>query len=203
LHSVQTFLARADVCAVVCVLPRAYVADPPPWLMQNDLDRLLLSVGGDERTESVRKGLEDLAPEARIVLVHDAARPLVTDEMIDRVVGAVRAGTGAIAALPVVDTLKEVGDDSRIVRTVDRARLWRAQTPQGCPRDVLEQAHRAAGSDARATDDAQLVERIGQPVTVVRGDERALKITDDADFQRAERLVPLHDARPRGDAPPA
>jgi 2-C-methyl-D-erythritol 4-phosphate cytidylyltransferase len=192
LHSLQTFMARADVISVVCVLPREYVADPPPWIFQCDIDRLMISIGGRTRTESAYNGLEDLPDEARVVLIHDAARPLVSDEMLDRVVTSVRAGEPAIAALPVVDTLKEVDDDCRIVRTVERARLWRAQTPQGFPRDVIVRAHREArAANIEATDDAALCERLGIPVRVVRGSERAMKITDEADFARAEALFTL------------
>ena len=189
LHSVQTFQLRPDVAMVVVVLPKAYAGDPPPWLFQCDLERLVVSVGGRERADSVYNGLEDLPESVAVVLVHDAARPLVTGGAIDRVVAEARAGRGAVAALPVVDTLKEVDADGRVVRTVDRARLWRAQTPQGFPRDVLLRAHVAALRDrVAATDDAALVERIGEPVVVVRGSERAMKITDGADFARAEAL---------------
>jgi len=104
LHSLQTFMARADVVSVVCVIPREYVADPPPWIFQCDVDRLLLSIGGRTRTESVHNGLEDLPNEATIALVHDAARPLVDDAMIDRVVAGVRAGEGrcVVPTLPVL-----------------------------------------------------------------------------------------------------
>ena len=192
LHSVQAFHARRDVAMVVCVLPKAYVGDPPPWLFQCDLDRLLISVGGRERTESVANGLEDLPDEVRVVLVHDAARPFIDNAMIDRVIAEARCGRGAIAALPVVDTLKEVDDDGRIVRTVERTGLWRAQTPQGFPRDLIEQAHsRARAERVTATDDAALFERLGLPVVVVRGSERAMKITDENDFPRAEALFAL------------
>lgn len=192
LHSLQTFMARPDVVSVVCVLPREYVADPPPWIFQCDIDRLMIATGGRTRTESVRNGLEDLPDEASVVLVHDAARPFVTDATIDRVVGAVRAGGCAIAALPVVDTLKEADDDCGITRTVERERLWRAQTPQGFPRDVIERAHRDAhAQQISATDDAALCERLGIPVAVVRGSEKAMKITEESDFARAEALFPL------------
>ena len=194
LHTLQLFQARADVAIVVCVLPREYAGDPPPWIFQSDAERMLVSVGGRTRAESVRNGIADLTPECRIVLVHDAARPLVPMDAVDRVVDAVRAGTSAIAALPVVDTLKEVDADGRIVRTVERAGLWRAQTPQGFPRDVLLRAHRAAedgGYDA--TDDAALVERIGEPVVVVRGSERAMKVTEAGDFNRAEAMYGFGD----------
>lgn len=189
LHSVQTFMARADVVSVVCVLPRRYAGDPPPWLFQCDLDRLAMSVGGRSRGESVANGLDDLPDEANVVLVHDAARPLVGNETIDRVIQSVREGTSAIAALPVVDTLKEVDAEGMIVRTVDRERLWRAQTPQGFPRSVIVDVHRRARADRiSATDDAALCERYGIPVRIVRGSERALKVTDSADFARIDAM---------------
>lgn len=194
LHSLQTFMARADVVSVVCVLPPRYAGDPPPWVFQCDVDRLMIAPGGTTRTESVANGLDDLPDEARIVLVHDAARPLVDDATIDRVVKQVRLGESAIAALPVTDTLKEVDDAHRIVRTVDRARLWRAQTPQGFPREVIVRAHReAAAARLTATDDAALCERLGVPVTVVPGSERALKITTEEDFARVEALARMRE----------
>lgn len=194
LHSVQAFMARADVAVVVAVLPKAYAADPPPWIFQCDVDRLLVSVGGRERQESVWNGLEDMPEEVRIVVIHDAARPLVTDETIERVIAAARAGTGAIAALPLVDTLKEVDANGNIVRTVSRENLWRAQTPQAFPREQIERAHMdAKKSGFSATDDAALLERLGLPVVVVRGSERAMKITDEDDFKRAEALSMLTD----------
>jgi 2-C-methyl-D-erythritol 4-phosphate cytidylyltransferase len=194
LHSVQAFQARADVALVVCVLPRSVCGDPPPWLFQCDTDRLLVSVGGRTRGESVLNGLEDLPSEARIVLVHDAARPLVGAPTIERVIAQARAGTGAVAALPVVDTLKTVMEDGRVAGTVERSTLWRAQTPQGFPRDMIHRAYaeaRGSGAPLDATDCAALCERLGMPVVVVRGSERAIKITEEADFARAESLFSL------------
>ena len=192
LHSLQTFMARPDVVSVVAVLPREYAGDPPPWIFQCDVDRLMVSMGGRTRTESVANGLDDLPDEAQIVLIHDAARPLVGNETIDRVVLSVRAGNCAIAALPVVDTLKEVDDAGHIVRTIDRERLWRAQTPQGFPRNAIVRAHRDAKQrHITATDDASLCEALGIPVTVVRGSERAMKITGEEDFARAEAMFTL------------
>lgn len=190
LHSLQTFMARRDVVCVVCVLPREFVPDPPPWIFQCDVDRLLLAPGGRTRTESVRNGLDDLPNEATIALVHDAARPLVDDAMIDRVVEGVRAGHCVTPALPVVDTIKEVDADGRVLRTLDRERLRRVQTPQGFPREVIHRVHREAqAAGATATDDAALCERLGVPVITVPGSERAMKVTDDADFERVEAMV--------------
>ena len=189
LHSLQTFQARPEVAMVVCVLPREHVADPPPWIFQCDTDRLLLSIGGRHRSESVSNGLEDLPPECEIVVIHDAARPLVSQETIGRVIDEARKGNGAVAALPVSDTLKRVDSSGKVVVTVDRLGLWRAQTPQAFPRAVIERAHREAReADRVATDDAALCEQIGLPVVVVRGSERALKITEESDFSLAEAL---------------
>ena len=194
LHSLQTFMSHPAVCAVVCVLPPALAGDPPPWIFQCDIDRLMISIGGKTRQQSVSNGLEDLVDEAKLVLIHDAARPGVTMAMIDRVIAATREGGAAIAGLPVVDTLKEVGSSAGIERTVDRSKLWRAQTPQGFRRDIIQRAHelgRRGYNDA--TDDAELCERIGVPVAVVRGDERAMKVTEEADFARAEALLGIGD----------
>lgn len=192
LHSLQSFQARADVAMVVVVLPRAYAGDPPPWMFQSDIERLLISVGGRERGDSVFNGLEDLPADIQVVVVHDAARPLVPDSVIDSVISEARAGRAAIAALPVVDTIKRVGADGRIVETLERDGLWRAQTPQAFPRDVIEDVHRRAKRDhVTATDDAALCEHYGVPVVVIAGSERALKITTEQDFARAEALSML------------
>jgi 2-C-methyl-D-erythritol 4-phosphate cytidylyltransferase len=192
LHSLQAFHARADVAVVVCVIPRAYVGDPPPWILQCDVDRLLVSVGGASRSESVMNGLEDLPPEVKFVLIHDAARPLAGDAMIERVVAQARLGTGAVAGLPVTDTLKQVDGAGRIVQTVDRTSLWRAQTPQGFPREMIEAAYREAYTAGIAvTDDSALCERMGFPVVVVPGSERAMKVTTAEDFARVEAAYHL------------
>lgn len=189
LHSLQTFMTRKDVVSVVCVLPPALAGDPPPWLFQCDVDRLMISVGGKTRQQSASNGLDDLPDEAQVVLIHDAARPGVTDSTIGRVIDAVRHDGAAIAALPVTDTIKNVDAAGRITQTVDRSHLWRAQTPQGFRREIIVAAHReGAPGKIDATDDAALCERLGIPVTVVHGDERAMKITEEADFARAEAL---------------
>jgi 2-C-methyl-D-erythritol 4-phosphate cytidylyltransferase len=180
----------------VCVLPKQYAGDPPPWLFQCDTDRMLISVGGRTRAESVANGLEDLPAECTTVLVHDAARPLVSEAMIRRVIATAKQGQAVIAALPVVDTLKRVNADGCIDETVSRENLWRAQTPQGFPRTLIERAHReakAGGWHGEATDDAALCERLGVPVRVVRGSEAAIKVTEEGDFARAALLAGLNE----------
>ena len=129
------------------------------------------------------------------MLVHDAARPFVAREVIDAVVARARAGVGAVAAVPVSDTLKEASADDprRILRTVPRDHLWRAQTPQGFPRALLERARAAGarGGAPPATDDAALVEALGERVELVLDSSRNLKVTTVEDFALAELLVEL------------
>lgn len=189
LHSVQRFMERPDVAMVVCVLPKSHAGDPPPWLFQCDVDRLLVSVGGRERGDSVYHGLEDLPEEVRIVLVHDAARPMVDAETIERVVAKAREGVGAVPALAATDTIKEADESGAIVRTPDRARLYHAQTPQGFPRAMIEEAYvRARADRVRATDDAALCERLGARVVIVEGSATGMKVTTDEDFARVDAL---------------
>jgi len=189
LHSVQKFQAREDVSMVVVVLPYEHVGDPPAWLFQCDTERLLLSVGGRERSDSVRNGLEDVPSDANIVLIHDAARPLVTSRMIDSVIAEARRGHGAAPGLAVTDTLKRITETGDIVETISREDVVRIQTPQGFPRAMIDAAHaRAAEERITATDDAALCEKFGMKVVVVPGSERAMKITDESDFVRAEAL---------------
>ncbi len=192
LHSVQRFMERDDVALVVCVLPKSHAGDPPPWLFQCDVGRLLVSVGGRERGESVLNGLEDLPPEVSIVLVHDAARPMVDAETIERVVAKARDGVGAVPALRATDTIKEVDGSGAITRTPDRTTLFHAQTPQGFPRAMLEEAYLRAKADrVRATDDAALCERIGARVEIVEGSATGMKVTTDEDFARVDALAKL------------
>lgn len=189
LHSVQKFQARDDVAMVVVVLPFDHVGDPPAWLFQCDTERLLLSVGGRERIDSVRNGLEDMTSDIAIIAIHDAARPLVTAGMIERVIVEARLGHGAAPGLLVSDTLKRVNQEGDIVETIDREGVVRIQTPQAFPRPMIDAAHaRAIKEGITATDDAGLCERFGMRVVFVPGSERAMKITDESDFVRAEAL---------------
>jgi 2-C-methyl-D-erythritol 4-phosphate cytidylyltransferase len=190
LHSVQRCMERSDVVVVIAVLPRSFAGDPPPWIFQCDVDRLLVSAGGRERGDSVYAGLTDLPPEVRTVVIHDAARPLMDADTLERVIAVARTGSDTVAGVPLTDTLKRVDEADRVAETVDRAQLWRAQTPQAFPRDMIERAYADARSHGiHATDDAALCERLGMPVLMVRGSERAMKITEEADFARAEALA--------------
>ena len=144
--------------------------------------------GGATRAESVRAGVAEIGAEALVVLVHDAARPLLVAEVVERVLAPLGEGwDGAVPALQVADTLKRAGDDGTVVETVDRAGLHAVQTPQAFLAAVLREA--LTGDLADASDCAALVERRGGRVRVVEGDRRLLKVTTQADLDFVESLL--------------
>ena len=146
-------------------------------------------IGGAERQDSMMAGLAALPPDVAFVAVHDAARPLVASEAIGRVVDAARRSGAAILAVPVRDTIKRVRG-GLIVETPNRLECYAAQTPQVFRIEVLREALEKAAAEAFiGTDDAEIVERIGVPVTVVQGDPSNIKITDRADLLAAERWL--------------
>lgn len=189
LRALRPFLEHPCITTVVIALALEDAADPPQWLATLDA-RVVLVEGGDERTDSVRQALVHMPADVEVVLVHDAARPLVSRALVDRTLACAAGGVACIAALPVTDTIKEVEEGGRIVGTPDRKRLWRAQTPQAFPRPLLVDAHeRAAREGLKATDDAALVSHFGATVVVVNGDPRNLKVTTAEDLLLAEALL--------------
>ena len=146
--------------------------------------------GGDSRSASVKNAVA-AAPDASVYVVHDAARPLVTSDLVRRCIGALEPGVdGAIAAARMSDTVKEAGSDRRVLRTLDRSSLWRIQTPQVFRADVLRRAlDRDPTALAAATDDASLVEEIGGTVHVVEAPPQNMKVTSESDLRVAEALL--------------
>ena len=188
-HSVRT-LAAGPVDLVVVAVPPGRADEVRAVLASaHDGAELVVVDGGDTRSDSVRRALAQLPASVEVVLVHDAARPLVPGVLVDAVVAAVRGGADAVVpGLPVVDTVKQVGADGAVVATVDRSALRAVQTPQGFRRAVLESAY--GGSDAgEATDDAGHVERRGGRVVVVPGAEEAFKVTRPLDLLLAEAVL--------------
>ena len=189
-HAVRALAAARSVALVVVVAPPTDVAQVRGLLdnVQVSAD-LRVIAGGTTRQESVRAGLHALPDDVDVVLVHDAARPLVPVELVEAVVAAVNSGsTAVVPALPVTDTVKRVDLDEVVVQTVDRGELRAVQTPQGFARRVLEAAYEAAGA-LESTDDAGLVERYGVPVQVIPGAEEAFKVTRPLDLVLAEALL--------------
>jgi len=177
------------VDAIVVVVPPGW--EEPAILLAEELgcDKVSTCVpGGGTRADSVRAGLAEVPEDAVVVLVHDAARPLLPAEVIERVLAPLSEGwDGAVPGVPVSDTLKRVGADGGVEETVARDGLWAVQTPQAFPADVLRRAV-AGGGDA--TDCAGLVEAAGGRVKVVPGDPRLLKVTTADDLARIASWLP-------------
>jgi 2-C-methyl-D-erythritol 4-phosphate cytidylyltransferase len=173
-----------SVGVLEAVCDRVVVAVPPGY--ETGPDRV---TGGASRSESVRLALA-AAPEATVVVVHDAARPLVTRELVEACIAAAAGDgvDGAVAAARVSDTIKEADEDGRVVRTLDRSRLWAIQTPQVFPAGVLRRAL-DSGDVASATDDASLVESMGGTIHVVEAPRENFKVTSRVDLLLAESLL--------------
>jgi len=154
-------------------------------------DRVDLIEGGNERQQTVDKLLAAAPPERDLILIHDGARPLVSEKLIRGVLEAAAEWNAAIAAIPITDTIKESKDGGETVSgTVDRARLYRAQTPQAFHRDIILSAHRRARKEGwDVTDDASLLEQMGHEVRIVPGEERNIKITTLDDLELVRWIV--------------
>jgi 2-C-methyl-D-erythritol 4-phosphate cytidylyltransferase len=185
-------LDRLDRCPWVDAI---VVAAPPGWeepaiLLSEELaaSKIVSCVtGGSTRAESVREALGEVREDAVVVLVHDAARPFVSDEVVERVLGPLSDGyDGVVPALPVPDTLKRV-EGQVVVETVSRAGLVAVQTPQAFLVHSLRRAY--DGDVADVTDCSSLVERVGGRIAVVEGDPRLFKITTPSDLALAESLL--------------
>ncbi|MET8814046.1 2-C-methyl-D-erythritol 4-phosphate cytidylyltransferase [Streptomyces sp. NPDC004549] len=197
IHAIRALAASRSVSLVVVVAPPDGAAEVKSLLDDHALPErtdFLVVPGGESRQESVRLGLDALPPEYDVVLVHDAARPLVPVDTVDAVVEAVRSGAPAVVpALPLADTVKEVepaavpGEPEPVLGTPERARLRAVQTPQGFDRATLVRAHESVTEDV--TDDASMVERLGARVVTVPGHEEAFKVTRPLDLVLAEAVL--------------
>ncbi|MDA0229880.1 MAG: bifunctional 2-C-methyl-D-erythritol 4-phosphate cytidylyltransferase/2-C-methyl-D-erythritol 2,4-cyclodiphosphate synthase [Proteobacteria bacterium] len=204
-HTIRAFTNHAAIDAVCTVihpddeqLYRAAVSG-----LDSGYDGKLLTPvhGGETRQDSVRLGLESLAQDTpRAVLIHDGARPLIDGALITRTIGALEENIGAIAALPISDSIKRATADSNLIdQDVARAGLWRAQTPQSFRFEEILAAHRAA-EGRNATDDAAVAEMYGLGIVLVEGREENIKITTESDMARAELILqnePAADAQPK------
>jgi 2-C-methyl-D-erythritol 4-phosphate cytidylyltransferase / 2-C-methyl-D-erythritol 2,4-cyclodiphosphate synthase len=198
-YALRAFLAHPDIALVAVAIAQGDEARYRAAVAGLASDKLLSPIGGGPtRQASVGNGLSALGVHLPdLVLIHDAARPFVTRDLIDRVLGALAQSPGAIAALPLADTLKEAGPGGRIKATVDRAHLWRAQTPQGFRFADILAAHaraRAAGLEDM-TDDAAVAEWAGLPVALVLGSAGNVKLTTPEDFAMAELAAGRPDVR--------
>ena len=184
--TVGHFARHPAVSDVVIAAPAAHLARTRRALSAvRGGARVHVVTGGTERQESVWLGMQAAPADVALIVVHDAVRPCITRPLIDRVTDAARRSGGAICALPIGETVKRVRDDVVEV-TVDRSTLWAVQTPQAFRAALLREAHEKARRDGfLGTDESMLVERLGHPVTVVRGLPQNVKITTPDDLRRA------------------
>ncbi len=192
LHSLSVLQASPAIQEIILAVPtseRQYCLDEIVTPHGISKVRRIVS-GGEQRQDSVRHALAEVSAEVEIVLVHDAVRPFVSEDMIVRVIQAASVHGAAIVALPMRDTVKQVGPNGVIERTVDRRPLWLAQTPQAFRRDWLEEAHHKAQlNNIHATDDAHLVELLGRSVMVVEGSGDNIKVTRPEDLDIGEAIL--------------
>jgi 2-C-methyl-D-erythritol 4-phosphate cytidylyltransferase/2-C-methyl-D-erythritol 2,4-cyclodiphosphate synthase len=193
-HSVEAFLASPRVNEIILALPEDLAAQPPDYLRSTRKPLQIVS-GGARRQDSVARGFARVSPDSDLVVIHDAARPLVSAAVIERTISAAAEGGAAIAAMRAHDTVKRAGADGVITATLPRDEIFLAQTPQAFRVQVLRDALAIADD---ATDEAALAERAGHRVRVVEGDPRNLKVTTPDDLAIAERLLSGDD---RGVAP--
>lgn len=163
---------------------------------ENILDRLKdvrniqLIAGGAQRQESVYKGLRQIDPDCRIVIIHDGVRPFVQHDHLTACINGARKFGACILGIPAYDTLKQIDTAGNIVDTIARDTIWLAQTPQAFRHDLIKKAHDQARLDGyQGTDDASLVERLGEAVKIIRGSRSNIKITNKEDFKLARALV--------------
>ncbi|MCP9447265.1 MAG: 2-C-methyl-D-erythritol 4-phosphate cytidylyltransferase [Nitrospira sp.] len=191
-HSLRVFEASSVVDQVILAVPQADLDYCLNHLIPTSGFTKITKVvaGGKERQDSVRHALEHVPNETEIVVVHDAVRPFLTERMVGDVVEAARRVGGAIVALPMRDTVKQVGVQGYVERTVDRRPLWLAQTPQAFRFDRLLAVHRKAHAEGvHATDDAFLFEWAGHPVVVVEGSGENIKVTRPEDMVVGEAIL--------------
>ncbi|HAA69570.1 MAG TPA: 2-C-methyl-D-erythritol 4-phosphate cytidylyltransferase [Planctomycetaceae bacterium] len=190
LHTVEKFVNRDDVKQTIVVISPE---DKSLFEAKFSANAVILGIdvvlGGDSRADSVANALKQVRDEIDYVAIHDAVRPCIASSWIDNVFKAAKDNGAAILAVPVTSTLKRVKDNRQIQETVSRNNLWEAQTPQVFRRDLLVKAFAENPQASIATDEAQLVEQIGHPVTVVEGSPSNMKITTKDDLRLAAEVL--------------
>lgn len=193
-HTCEQFMSLKEISSLVIVAHPSYVEQTQTILLSHVPKqfhhKFSFTVGGKLRQDSVFAGLQALATSVTLVLVHDAARPFIDNQTICRTIEGAGTLGAVIAAVPVKDTLKQVDDETLIVATVDRSKLWQAQTPQAAQKHLLLHAfEHARRTGFIGTDEASLLEHAGIKVHVVQGDEKNIKITHPGDVDIAEQFM--------------
>jgi 2-C-methyl-D-erythritol 4-phosphate cytidylyltransferase len=191
-HTLQKFAACSQVDEIFALVPEG---DLPLWTEEihhrPDLKKVSrILPGGPERQDSIYGGLKAISGQADFVIIHDGVRPFVSPELIERVLLATRRHKAVVAAVPAGDTIKEISGEGKVLKTLDRDRLWIIQTPQSFELGLIIKAHEKAREEGfYGTDDASLVERLGIPVYTVEGSRFNFKITTPEDLILGEALL--------------
>jgi 2-C-methyl-D-erythritol 4-phosphate cytidylyltransferase len=190
-HTLQKFEDCPQVDEILALLPPGEVDRAGETVRSFGLTKVIhILPGGEERQDSVYRGLQALRGKADWVIIHDGVRPFVPLELIQQVLSETRRWKAVVVALPADETVKEVSPENEVVRTVDRRRLWRIQTPQSFEYPLILRAHEEARREGFwGTDDASLVERLGIPVKILHGSRFNFKITTPEDLALAEALL--------------
>lgn len=197
-RTLQAFDTIAEITAIIVAAPSQSVAFTKELCHTHNLSKVVAVVaGGTTRQDSVTAGLAAVPDDIDVIAVHDAARPLVSRNLIKKCLFAANQHGAALAAIPVKDTLKQASPDLIVTATVDRNSLWQAQTPQAARTADLRQAFAKASEDGfYGTDEASLLEHAGYPVSIVEGEERNIKITRPDDLRLAHALI-MHENAPQ------
>lgn len=190
-YSIEAFLGRCDVAEVIVICAAHEREEMEGFVAPYRVHKpVKVVVGGSERQYSVANALRAVDKKSELILVHDGARPLVTDEVVQSVIDSAREHRASIAAVPVKDTIKTVDGQGMVVDTPPRSTLYAVQTPQGFDAQLLFDAYARAEEDGfLGTDDASLVERLGVRVAVAKGDYQNIKITTPEDLIVGEALL--------------
>ena len=198
-YTLDVFAGMDVVCEIVVAVPAAYVAHTHEMVVRHGCaKRVIVVPGGANRAESVYVALKQLSKDTETVLIHDGVRPFVTEDLVHAVADAARRYGAAVAGNLLTDTLKQVDENGMVQSTPDRARFWRAQTPQGFTYSLLVQAYAQGMEDGilgKSTDDSWLLERLGVPVQMVEGPTGNIKITTQEDLVLAEMLLGQREAK--------
>ncbi|MEK7747735.1 MAG: 2-C-methyl-D-erythritol 4-phosphate cytidylyltransferase [Nitrospirota bacterium] len=194
IQTLAVFQASVFIDTIVCVIAKCDQAHFEDLIKRHPISKIKGVVeGGSSRQDSTAAGLfflERHYHQTDFVVIHDGARPFVTTKLIERVIKAASLSCGAIAAMPMTDTLKQVSPRGEIMRSLSRDEIWGAQTPQVFPLGLLSDAIRNAKAECFVgTDEAALFERMGYPVLCVEGEIDNIKITTASDFNRAEKIA--------------
>lgn len=189
-HTLTVFAQIPEIAKIVLVVRAGEEDTCQNMIPEIAENKTVLAIGGKERQDSVHNGIRAITWECEYILIHDGARPLVTEEVIRRTLLAAQNSGAAICAVPVKDTIKQADSDGNVLATIPRESLWAAQTPQVFQADLIRRAYENAYvHNHYGTDDASLVEYLGEKIKIVTGDYENIKITTPEDIPTAEQIL--------------